>query len=84
MRAACEELRIGVGDGGKLFRKAISKKGIYGGRSDLGDGGVRQGKESGDSGRVEKGREGGVPIEYTRGLVDAPAKDGWDHAWVRA
>ncbi|MCJ1371344.1 hypothetical protein MMC20_002559 [Loxospora ochrophaea] len=29
MRAACEELRTGVGDGGRLFRQAVVKKGIF-------------------------------------------------------
>lgn len=29
MRAACEELRTGVGDGGKLFRIAMNKKGVF-------------------------------------------------------
>lgn len=29
MRAACEELRIGAGDGGKLFRKAMMKTGVW-------------------------------------------------------
>ena len=29
MRAACEELRVGAGDGGKLFRKAMIKEGLW-------------------------------------------------------
>ncbi len=29
MRSACEELRIGVGDGGRLFRVAMGKKGVW-------------------------------------------------------
>lgn len=29
MQAACEELRTGAGDGGKLFRVAMNKKGIF-------------------------------------------------------
>lgn len=29
MRAACEELRTGVGDGGKLFRVSMNKKGVF-------------------------------------------------------
>ncbi|RAL15556.1 mitochondrial 54S ribosomal protein mL40 [Aspergillus homomorphus CBS 101889] len=29
MRAACEELRTGAGDGGKLFRKSMIKTGIF-------------------------------------------------------
>ena len=38
MRAACEELRIGAGDGGRLFRQAMTKKGIYGGRDAVAEG----------------------------------------------
>jgi large subunit ribosomal protein L40 len=29
MRAACEELRIGIGDGGRLFRKSMIKTGVF-------------------------------------------------------
>ncbi|BDD56869.1 hypothetical protein MPDQ_003564 [Monascus purpureus] len=29
MRAACEELRTGAGDGGKLFRVSMNKKGVF-------------------------------------------------------
>ena len=29
MQAACEELRTGAGDGGRLFRKSQIKKGIF-------------------------------------------------------
>ena len=29
MRDACEELRVRVGDGGKLFRKAMMKTGVF-------------------------------------------------------
>lgn len=31
MRAACEELRVGAGDGGRLYRQAMTKKGVFGG-----------------------------------------------------
>lgn len=79
MRAACEELRTGVGDGGRLFRQAMNKKGTWGGSSDLPlvPGG------SGEAGRVEKGREGGIPLEYTRGLTDHPPRKGWNESWTR-
>jgi hypothetical protein len=30
MRDACEELRVGAGDGGRLFRKAMTKTGVFG------------------------------------------------------
>ena len=65
MRDACEELRVGCGDGARLYRQAMVKKGIYGG---LG---------------AEKGREGGIPIEYARAQTDGPPRDGWDHGWRR-
>ncbi|KAE8357067.1 hypothetical protein BDV27DRAFT_105294 [Aspergillus caelatus] len=29
MNAACEELRTGAGDGGKLFRKSMNKRGVF-------------------------------------------------------
>ena len=29
MRDACEELRTGAGDGGKLFRVSMNKKGVF-------------------------------------------------------
>lgn len=29
MRAACEELRTGAGDGGKMFRVSMNKKGVF-------------------------------------------------------
>ncbi|KAI4136056.1 MAG: hypothetical protein LQ347_000106 [Umbilicaria vellea] len=56
MRDACEELRVGVGDGGRLFRQAMSKKGIF---------------------------SQGIPVEYARGQVDGPSRDGWNHEWTR-
>ena len=80
MRCAMEDLRTNCGPlGEKLFRQANTKKGVYGGRSDLGilPAGVGERK------RVERGREAGVPIEYARGLVDTLGKEGWDYGWVR-
>ncbi|KAA6416213.1 MAG: hypothetical protein FRX48_00933 [Lasallia pustulata] len=56
MRDACEELRVGVGDGGRLFRQAMTKKGIF---------------------------ARGIPVEYARGQVDWPSREGWDHEWTR-
>lgn len=67
MRAACEELRTGVDDGGRLYRQATSRKGIFGGV-----------KEEG----LFKGN-GGVPAEYARGQVDGPPSGGWDEGWTR-
>lgn len=54
MRDANEELRVGAGDGGRLFRKAQMKTGIWG--------------IGGPNGNAS--RKGGVPIEYARGLVE--------------
>ena len=56
MRDANEELRVGAGDGGRLFRKAQMKTGVWG----LG----------GSQGSGPGGKKGGVPIEYARGLVE--------------
>lgn len=56
MRDACEELRVGVGDGGRLFRQAMTKKGIF---------------------------SQGIPVEYARGQVDGPSREGWNHEWTR-
>lgn len=71
MKDACEELRVGVGDGGRLFRKAMMKTRLYGIGNGVG--------------------QGGVPIEYARGMVDwVGTVDGlgkrtqvWDEGWRR-
>ena len=65
MRAACEELRVGAGDGGRLFRQAMTKKGVWGGL------------------KAEKGREGGVPVEYARVQTVGPGREGWFGGWKR-
>lgn len=64
-----EELRVGLGDGGKLYRQAVQKKGIFGGQN-VDEIGSLVGN-------------GGIPVEYARGQVDGPSKEGWDHSWVR-
>lgn len=64
-----EELRLGLGDGGKLYRQAVQKKGIFGGMK-VGEIGSLVGN-------------GGIPLEYARGQVDGPSKEGWDHGWIR-
>ena len=69
MRAAMEELRLGVGDGGKLYRQAVSRKGIYGGL------------KVGQSGSL--GGNGGIPAEYARAQTEGPPRAGWDHGWTR-
>ncbi|KAL8661771.1 MAG: hypothetical protein Q9202_005268 [Teloschistes flavicans] len=70
MRAACEELRVGVGDGGRLYRQAMTKKGLFGGLKEV----VGEGQWAGN---------GGVPIEYARHQVEGPGRGGWDHGWTR-
>jgi hypothetical protein len=71
MAAANESLRL-IGDGGRLFRKGMSKSGTWG----VGDGGVlgvRSGpgmdafREVGKRKGGERRTRGGVPMEYARG-----------------
>lgn len=69
MRAAMEELRLGAGDGGKLYRQAEQRKGIFGGQ------------KVAEMGAVVG--NGGIPLEYARAQVDGPSRSGWDHGWVR-
>lgn len=69
MRAAMEELRLGLGDGGRLYRQAVSRKGIYGGLKMAEMGGVVG--------------NGGIPVEYARGQTDGPPRGGFDHEWTR-
>ena len=71
MRDACEELRVGAGDGGRLYRQAMVKKGVYGGE-------LREGDAA-----VEEGREGGIPLEYARAQTEGPPRAGWNSAWTR-
>ncbi|OQU95540.1 hypothetical protein CLAIMM_01726 [Cladophialophora immunda] len=98
MRDANEELRVGAGDGGRLFRKAQTKTGIWG-IGGPGTGAGIPGASSGSGGRAR----GGVPIEYARGLVEWVGSTGglgvgveegagegsgskakiWDYAWKR-
>lgn len=72
MRAAMEELRLGIGDGGKLYRRTMHRKGIFGG--------VRKEQMGEVAASLE---DGGIPLEYARGQVDGPSKKGWDEGWVR-
>lgn len=76
MRAACEELRVGAGDGGKLFRRAMMKTKVW------------SIPERGGGIPIEYAR---VMVDYV-GSVGALGKDGegigakariWDHAWTR-
>lgn len=69
MRAAVEELRVGMDDGGKLYRQAVQRQGLYGG--------LKVGMAGGVVGN------GGIPLEYARAQVDGPSKAGWDEEWVR-
>ena len=69
MRAACEELRLGLNDGGRLYRQAIAKKGHYGG--------LKTEKEGGVVGN------GGIPIEFARAQTESPPRGGFDESWTR-
>lgn len=69
MRAAMEELRLGVGDGGRLYRQAMSRKGLFGGLKS-----EREGSLAGN---------GGVPIEYARAQTEGPPRGGFDESWTR-
>ena len=64
-----EELRLGVGDGGRLYRQAVDRKGIYGG--------LKVAQSSSVVGN------GGVPIEYSRAQTEGPPRTGWDEEWTR-
>ena len=64
-----EELRVGVGDGGRLYRQAADRKGLYGGMM--------------AERRKSIVGNGGVPLEYARTQTDGPAKSGWDEDWTR-
>ena len=69
MRAACEELRVGAGDGGRLFRQAMVRKGIFGGKPQTEQGFL--------------GGTGGIPVEYARSQTEGPSTIGWDEGWTR-
>ena len=58
----------------------MEKRGLWGGRSDLP---IPEGKEPGDFGRVEKGKEAGVPLEYARSVTETPPRSGFDEGWKR-
>ncbi|KAI4214397.1 MAG: hypothetical protein LQ351_003150 [Letrouitia transgressa] len=67
MREACEELRTGMEDGGRLYRLATNRQFLFGGPK-------MDGTLIGN---------GGIPLEYARAQVDSPSRDGWDHGWKR-
>lgn len=69
MSAACEELRVGAGDGGKLFRKAMMKTGVW------------SIPERGGGVPIEYAR-GMVDYVGTEG-VKGKARI-WDHEWKRS
>ncbi|KAI9815323.1 MAG: hypothetical protein M1827_002803 [Pycnora praestabilis] len=52
----------------------------------LGEDGMQGGKNAGKLFRVAMQKKGiwkGVPVEYARVQTDGPAREGWNHAWVR-
>ena len=64
-----EELRLGVGDGGRLYRQAVTRKGIFGG------------PKVGEQGTVVG--NGGIPVEFAKAQTEGPPKGGWDDNWTR-
>lgn len=83
-----EELRVGIPDGGKLYRQAGQRQGLMGGLvkgGGEGEGlglGLAVGKVGGGGG-LKVFSNGGIPLEYARAQVDGPGTAGWDHTWVR-
>lgn len=69
MRDACEELRVGAGDGGRLYRQAMIRKGIFGGKPQSAYGFL--------------GGNGGIPVEYARFQTEGPSMAVWDEEWTR-
>ena len=70
MREAMEELRLNMGDGGRLYRQAADRRGLYGGPVVDKNASVVP--------------NGGVPLEYARTQTDGPPKMGWDEEWTKA
>ncbi|TKA53011.1 hypothetical protein B0A49_08669 [Cryomyces minteri] len=69
MRDACEALRLMGADGMMAA-----------------DGGSAGGKDVGRLYRIAMEKKGiweGVPIEYARTQMEAPPREGWNHAWTR-
>lgn len=80
MRSACEHLRLLDENG---MRVPQSEGGGQG--PDAGTLGPR-GKEVGRLYRGsmnKRGIWGSVPVEYARGQVDFPGREGWNHGWTR-
>lgn len=80
MRDACEHLRLLDESGNRVSEAEGGGQG-----PDPGSLGPR-GKEVGRLYRGamnKRGIWGSVPIEYARGQVDFPARDGWNHGWTR-
>lgn len=75
MRAACEHLRneVAAQDGGKLYRQATQRRGLFGG--------LWVEKEGSKDGSFVS--NGGVPLEYARIQTDGPPRNGFDENWTR-
>ena len=69
MRDAMEELRLGCGDGGRLYRQAVTKQGVYGGS--------KMEQEMAIVGN------GGIPLEYARAQTEGPPVGGFNEDWKR-
>lgn len=80
MRAACEHLRLLDESGIRVSEEEAGGQG-----ADAGTLGVK-GKQVGRLYRGamnRRGLAGCVPVEYARGQVDFPGRDGWNHSWMR-
>ena len=80
MRAACEHLRLLTESGTRVTEAEAGGQG-----PDAGTLGMR-GKEVGRLYRGamnKRGVWGSVPVEYARGQVDFPGREGWNHGWTR-
>jgi large subunit ribosomal protein L40 len=80
MRAACEHLRLLDENGIQVSEAEAGGSGPDAGRLGV------KGKEVGRLYRGamnKRGVWGSVPVEYARGQVDFPAREGWNHGWTR-
>ena len=80
MRDACEHLRLLDESGHRAAEHEAGGRG-----ADAGTLGVR-GKEVGSLYRGamnKRGVWGSVPVEYAKGQVDFPGREGWNHGWTR-
>lgn len=81
MRAACEALRLLDNHGNSVSEAEAGGQGPDPGR--VGSGGKVVGRLYRGA-MVKRGVWGSVPVEYGRGQVDFPGREGWNWGWTRA